>query len=179
MEWYTSWVSQHSLLSAAVQFAVLGTLGEILAIQLKQRKLSLNWSPFRLLAKTIAWALLGVFVKYGFVGIKAALNGLLAAGYLPAALGSGIAWAVAVSVTINLFFGPQLMLFHRIEDNLIDRSWDFTGIQKAWKTLIWFWIPAHSITFALPVNYQIGLAAVWGFVLGLILGSAKPVRPPG
>ena len=127
-------------------------------------------------------------MKYGFAGVTFALQGLIAHGFLPAALAPVAAsaavadklpWALTMSVTTNAFFGPQLMAFHRIEDNLIDRKWNFAGITNAWKTLIWFWIPAHTITFALPKEYQLGLAALWGFVLGLILGLSAPVKKRG
>ncbi len=30
------------------------------------------------------------------------------------------------------------------------------------------------LTFSLPVDYQIGLAALWSVVLGVILGFSKP-----
>ena len=176
MDWYVQWVGDNALLSAAVQFAVLGTAGEVVSHLVKTRRIEMPFGVFKLILKMAAWALLGVFVKYGFFGVKGALHAMIYHGYLPAVLGEGIPWAVTVSVTVNAFFGPQLMAFHRIEDNLIDRRWDFTGITTAWKTLIWFWIPAHSVTFSLPVDYQIGLAAVWGFVLGLILGLSAPQK---
>jgi hypothetical protein len=67
-----------------------------------------------------------------------------------------------------------MMAFHRLEDNIIARTWNWSGLQKAWWTLIWFWIPAHTITFSLPVEYQIGLAAIWSLVLGIIMGLTKP-----
>jgi len=176
MDWYVQWVSDNALLSAAVQFAVLGTAGEVVSHLVKTRRIEMPFGIVKLVLKMAAWALLGLFVKYGFFGVKAALHAMIHHGYLPAVLGERIPWAISVSVTVNAFFGPQLMAFHRIEDNLIDRRWDFTGIQTAWKTLIWFWIPAHSVTFSLPVDYQIGLAALWGFVLGLILGLAAPQK---
>jgi hypothetical protein len=34
---------------------------------------------------------------------------------------------------------------------------------------VWFWIPAHTLTFALPKDFQVGLAALWSFMLGLLL----------
>jgi short-subunit dehydrogenase len=46
-------------------------------------------------------------------------------------------------------------------------------LAKELKSLIWFWIPAHTITFMLPKPYQIGLAALWSIVLALILGIYK------
>jgi hypothetical protein len=43
-------------------------------------------------------------------------------------------------------------------------------------SLAWFWVPAHAVTFALPPDWRIGLAALWSVVLGLILGMYSPVR---
>ena len=98
---------------------------------------------------------------------------------LPAFVDSGLGWAFAVSVMTNLFFGPQMMFFHRLEDNLIDRKWNMAGLTTAWWTLLWFWIPAHTVTFSLQTEYQIGLAAVWSLVLGLIMGFTPKGKPRG
>jgi len=68
-------------------------------------------------------------------------------------------------------FGPWLVIGHRFLDNLLRFKIRVPkeGLKGALLTLIWFWIPAHTITFALPSDWQITLAAVWSFVLGLIL----------
>ena len=105
--------------------------------------------------------------------MKGFTRALLEHGFLPSVFGSGIGWAFAVSVLTNIFFGPQMMFFHRLEDNLILWKWNLKGMTTAWWTLLWFWIPAHTLTFALPPAFQIGLAALWGVVLGFILGFAK------
>jgi hypothetical protein len=63
-----------------------------------------------------------------------------------------------------------MMLFHRLEDNLILRRRGFDGMAPALWTLAWFWIPAHTLTFSLPGDYQVGLAALWSLALGVILG---------
>lgn len=173
MEAYINWVTQNPLLSAAIQFAVLGTLGEILSVSAVKKKLALPGNLFQTLGKVLAWALLGIIIKYGFAGMKGFTRTLIDHGMLPQLLSSGLGWAFAVSVLTNLFFGPQMMFFHRLEDNLILWKWNMAGIQKAWWTLIWFWIPAHTVTFALPKEYQIGLAALWGMALGVILGLSK------
>jgi hypothetical protein len=62
---------------------------------------------------------------------------------------------------------------HCPEDNLIDRRWNMAGLTTAWWTLLWFWIPAHTVTFSLQTEYQIGLAAIWSLVLGPIMGYTK------
>lgn len=175
MDWYISWVTGQPLTSAAIQFGILGTLGEIISYIIRNKKIGLPNSPVEMLGKMLAWALLGIVIKYGFTMMKGAVIALLDHGLLPAFCATGIGWAFSVSTFTNVFFGPQMMYFHRVEDNLILRRWSFTGIEGALKTLVWFWIPAHTVTFALPVEFQIGLAAVWSVVLGIILGmSIKP-----
>lgn len=172
---YIQWVTTHPMGSAAIQFALLGTLGEVVASSLRSRRPALPCTWVQLLLKAAAWALLGLIIKLGFTGMKGFTQALLAHGYLPASWSTGLGWAFAVSVLTNLFFGPQMMAFHRIEDNLILGQKGFAGIERAWWTLAWFWIPAHTVTFALPQAFQIGLAAFWGLVLGVILGLAKPI----
>jgi hypothetical protein len=71
---------------------------------------------------------------------------------------------------MNLQFGLFLVLMHRYLDNIIERKKNWKNIDKGFYSLLWFWIPAHTITFILPKEFQIGLAAVWSLALGLILG---------
>jgi hypothetical protein len=167
---YLGWVAAHPLSSAAVQFGILGTLGEILSLRVRRRPLSSLGAWWRIVLKVAAWGLLGVVIKYGFTGMKGFVDALIAKGLLPRTAHGSAAWAFMVSVATNLFFGPQMMFFHRLEDSLIAWKWDLAGLKKAWLTLLWFWIPAHTVTFSLPADYQIGLAAVWSVALGLILG---------
>ena len=174
MDFYMTWVTANPLLSAAVQFALLGTLGEIISFTIQQRRLGLPGSGAQMIAKMFAWALLGVIIKYGFTGMRGFTRALLDHHLLPDFLGQGLGWALSVSVLTNTFFGPQMMAFHRLEDNLILGQKGFAGITRAWATLIWFWIPAHTVTFLMPVEVQIGLAAAWSLVLGVIMGLNRP-----
>ncbi|MBE9511784.1 MAG: hypothetical protein IMY71_12990 [Bacteroidetes bacterium] len=73
-------------------------------------------------------------------------------------------------VTAMVQFGPFLVITHCLLDNLITREKNWDNLDKGLLSLIWFWIPAHTVTFILPKPYQIGLAAVWSVILGLILG---------
>jgi len=169
---YVAWVQAHPVLSAALQFALLGTLGELLSGWLRGGRV-LPCTRAQLLGKVIGWALLGVLIKAGFVMMQGAAAALLERGLLPAAL-AGNPWrALLVSVVTNFFFGPQMMFFHRLCDNVILRQRNWTGLERAWWTLIWFWIPAHTITFLLPAHFQVGLAALWSVALGLILGLSS------
>ncbi len=172
IEAYVEWVLSNPLWSAALQFSILGTAGEIISSSLRKRRLALPCSVLCVMGKILAWAILGIFIKYGFTGMKGCTRALIEHGLLPGIFSEGVGWAFAVSVITNLFFGPQMMFFHRLEDNLILWEKNYRGLCRAWWTLIWFWIPAHTVTFVLPVPFQIGLAALWSVALGIILGLA-------
>lgn len=178
MNAYINWVTTYPLFSAAVQFAILGTLGEVISFSLVQKRIGLPCTVSQLLGKVLAWALLGVIIKYGFAGMKGFTRALVDHHLLPHFCGAGLGWAFSVSVLTNIFFGPQMMFFHRLEDNLILWEWNMDGLTFAWWTLLWFWIPAHTVTFILETPFQIGLAAVWSVVLGVILGFAKMKKKP-
>lgn len=172
MGWYVRWVSENLLLSAFIQFAILGTLGELLGILASGRRPSnraLEW-----LAKALVWGVLGILIKYAFTGFKGFLATLVDKGLLPAACEQiTILRALSLSVLTNSMFGPLLMVLHRSSDNAISRTRGYAGIEKSLATLVWFWVPAHTVTFALPLAYQIGLAALWSVALGLIMGFTK------
>jgi hypothetical protein len=117
-------------------------------------------------------------------------KGLLSPGM---ALFGKIATAFITSCFINLIFAPTFMGLHRITDTTIDMmggkignlgtvkmaevlakiDWKgFVGF-VVYKTIPFFWIPAHTITFSLPPEYQILMAAFLGIALGGILAFAK------
>jgi len=174
MDAYITWVTQNPIFSALVQFAILGPTGEIVAASLVAKRPALPCPWLKMLGKALAWAILGVVIKYGFVGMKGFVEALLAKHMLPMWFSTNlVAHAFALSVFTNALFGPQMMLFHRFEDNLVLGDSGYTGMWKAIQTLLWFWIPAHTITFCLPAPFQIGLAALWGLALGIILGLSK------
>lgn len=172
MGWYIHWVTENLLLSAFIQFAILGTLGEVLGVIASGRRPSnkaLEW-----LAKALVWGVLGILTKYSFTGYKGFLATLVDKGLLPVACEQiTILRALSLSVLTNSMFGPLLMVLHRSSDNIISRTKGYAGIGKSLATLAWFWVPAHTVTFALPLDYQIGLAALWSVALGLIMGFTK------
>jgi hypothetical protein len=168
MTWYISLVSEYPIVTAMVQFAILGTFGDIVSKWLIQKKISFPFSPFTLLLKMLEWALLAVCIKYAFTGFQGFVDSLIQHNLLPSL--DSLGRSFAVSVSMNLQFGPFLVIMHRVLDNLIARENNWNNIHKGMLSLLWFWIPAHIITFILPKPYQIGLAAIWSVVLGIILG---------
>ena len=170
MDYYIKLISEFPIASAAIQFGILGTFGEFVSHKIKTGSFQGFGNLIQVVLKILAWALLGIIIKYGFTGMKSFTSGLIEHNLLPQIFKEGLFYAFAVSAFTNILFGPQMMAFHRFTDNLILKRKGFEGIQKSWFTLIWFWIPAHTVTFSLPKDYQIGLAALWSVVLGIILG---------
>lgn len=170
MNFYVKFVSENPLLSAFIQFAVLGLLGEVISYLITKRPLNNIGTPIQYILKSLAWGILGIIIKYGFIGMRGFVNNLISHNMLYNAQEGTILYAFMLSVFTNVIFGPQMMFFHRFEDNLILRRNSYDGMKNSIITLIWFWIPAHTITFSLPKDYQIGLAALWSVALGIILG---------
>ena len=156
------------------QFAVLGTLGEMASKWLALRRFFFPFGVRGTLLRMLGWALLAVCIKYAFTGFVAFVDGLAAHGLLPELGAAGRAFAVSLSM--NLQFGPFLVLVHRLIDNAIDGKPNWANLDKGLLSLLWFWVPAHTVTFLLPLELRIGLAAVWSVALGLILGwyNRKP-----
>lgn len=170
---YLYFVKTYPLISSALQVALLGMTGELLAIRIRTKK----WyffgpGPWKLLAKIMVWAILGVSFKYAFVGFFGFLDVLIEEGMWTSLADTHLVIrALSVSIFANVIFGPVMMLFHRICDNHIEKKeMDWESLQKAWLTLLWFWIPVHTVTFTQPSHLQVGLAAFWAFILGITLG---------
>jgi hypothetical protein len=183
---YLELTAAHPLLAAFVQFALLGTLGEVLSRMLRARRRGFPFGPLRTLLKVCGWGLLGIYIKFMFTVAVAGLEAVAGHGYPPAALaareGAGL-WsnALALSVVLNVMLGPSMMSLHRLLDNAIDRALDgrsagWQGLAGSIGTLVWIWIPLHTITFCTPSEVRIGIAAVLSLVLGLVMGAfARPV----
>jgi len=168
MNWYIELVTAHPILTAIIQFAVLGTLGDAISHWIVKRRIFTPYDLKTLILKTIEWSVLAVMIKYAFVGFQGFVDSLIDQNYLPAL--SGLGRSFAISTLMNLQFGPFLLIMHRLLDNLISGNPNWRNLDKGFYSLLWFWIPAHTITFILPKEFQIGLAALWSLALGIILG---------
>lgn len=168
MNTYVELVKSYPIYSAMIQFSVLGTLGDIFSKWMQKGSLFMPYKWYVVLLKMLEWALIAITIKYAFVGFQGFVDNLVSHHLLPELGNFGRAFTV--SVTMNLQYGLFLVIFHRFLDNLISKENNWRNIDKGMMSLIWFWIPAHTITFMLDKPYQIGLAAVWSVVLGFILG---------
>lgn len=180
----------------------MATYGEILGLRLKTGKYNapnfgiipraIIWGGFGIwIASMMVIFKMGVpaFLdnKMGLDGLQVAFNASNFSGYK--LLGS-----FAISVFMNTTFAIVFMTLHMITDFHIGRyngklkallkpikfmeiigalNWNMQWNFVFKKTIPFFWIPAHTITFILPDEYQVLFAASLSIALGLILSIAS------
>ncbi len=107
--------------------------------------------------------------------------------------GTRLLTAFSISVFMNIIFAPVFMTLHKITDiHIVDNNGTIKGFftpirykeifpKLNWfvqwdfvfkRTIPFFWIPAHTITFLMPSEYRIIFAAILGIFLGVILSIA-------
>ena len=172
----------HPLIMGFVKFGFLATTGELIAARLTKKTWTL---PHYFLLRMLIWALLGIVIALTFKLYSGGATFLLETGILPGK-NNLFAHALAAAVLMNVTFGPVMMGFHRMSDKFLDLKYELkskVSLQKVidnmdWQTYIRFvvcktipifWIPAHTITFMLPPEYQIIVAAFLSIALGIIL----------
>jgi len=184
---------------AFVKFAILATLGEVIGLRIKSG--NYYQKGFGVLPRAIVWGFLGLTIKLAFVifavGTPAFLAylGLQDAPILmkQALSLDKILVAFSISAAMNLIYAPVMMTLHKITDmHILENGGTIAGFFKPirfgkhfvnlnwnvqWnfvfkKTIPFFWIPAHTITFLLPADFQVLFAALLGIALGVILSVA-------
>lgn len=196
---YLTATASHAYLMAFVKFGLLATLGEMIGLRIKEGRY--NYSGFGLLPRAVVWGLLGVWIaaamKLFGTGAPVMLDTFGVNGVAEAMKSTFTMqkfWgAFAISVMMNTTFAPVFMTTHKITDTHIlenggslaalirpipvkrlisSLNW---GVQWGFvfkKTIPFFWIPAHTITFLLPPTWQVLFAASLSIVLGILLSVA-------
>ena len=133
--------------------------------------------------------ILGMVIVAIFGIFAAGVTALVEKGMLPGK-GNVVLTAFWISAIMNTTFAPTMMGAHRFTDTLIDLKYskggkiatkevvdaiDWNGYVSfvLFKTIPFFWIPAHTITFMLPPEYRVLMAAFLSIALGAILAFAK------
>ena len=196
---YLDFNHAHGMVMAFIKFAILATLGEVIGQRIKTGK---YFQPgFGILPRMIVWGFLGLTIKIAFLifatGTPVLLEYLGMKGALSAFSeplgGKKIMVAFFTSSAMNLVYAPVMMTFHKITDNhilstggtlrgffspipigkiFVNLNWDVMWNFVFKKTIPFFWIPAHTITFLLPPDWQVLFAALLGIALGTILAVA-------
>lgn len=184
---FVSFTSSHPYIGGFIKFFILATMGELLAIRISKG----SWKkPIGLLYRAIIWGLLGILVTLIFNLFANGVSACLANGYLPGGT-SKFAFAFFTSALMNLFFAPVFMAIHKCTDTYIDlklgniienptlndvlenAEWKSFVSFVLIKTIPFFWIPAHTITFLMPAEYRIIMAAFLSIALGALLAIKK------
>ena len=175
----------HPFVMGFLKFALLATAGELLAARFSLHE----WKcPCKIVERFLIWGLIGVWITYMMKMFSAGVAGLAAEGVLPGE-NSIFLKALFTSATMNLTFGPTFMAVHKCSDKwlelcaakkdsrlpavIIGVDWTAFVTFTLFKTVPLFWIPAHTITFMLPAEYQVTAAALLSVALGMILSLKK------
>jgi hypothetical protein len=190
----------HGMWMSFAKFAILATFGESLGLRLRTG--NYNQKGFGLIPRAIVWGFLGLTIKMAFVvfatGTPAFLSylGIAEATVAMQHIFTPMKLLVAFSISslMNLIYAPVMMTLHRITDtHIIENNGTIRGLfrpirfrkifneldwDNMWnfvfkKTIPFFWIPAHTITFLLPESFQVLFAALLGIALGIILNLAR------
>ncbi|MBC2576351.1 Mpv17/PMP22 family protein [Peptostreptococcus canis] len=177
-----SFLTNHYVLSF-IKFAILATLGEIIASSIRAKKLTI---PHSIGYRMLIWGLLGVWIAF-MMGLFAKGVGVKLADSNSAILHTKFAFAFITSLVMNTSFGPVFMVLHKHTDTYLDLRYENTGekitLQKICSkidyyayaknvligTIPTFWLPAHTITFLLPEGFRVFFAALLSICLGIIL----------
>lgn len=198
-EFYINFNQQYGLIASFIKFAILATAGELIGLRIKTGKYYKK--GFGIMPRMLVWGFIGITVKlaFGFFisGTPIVLEHL---GLTDAAKVMHQSFslekllvAFSISTALNVIYAPIMMTFHKVTDIhivnnggsllglfkpikfrkiLLNLNWDIQWNFVIKKTIPLFWIPAHTITFLLPPDFQVLFAALLGIALGIILAVA-------
>lgn len=197
---YVDYNAKHGMVMSFVKFAVLATYGE--AIGLRIRTGHYSQKGFGLMPRAIVWGFLGVTIKLAFVIFSTGVPAFLAymgVKNAPALMTEALSLpkvlvALAISTAMNAIYAPVMMTLHKVTDtHILNNGGTIRGLlnpirfgeilssinwKVQWnfvfsKTIPLFWIPAHTLTFLLPEDFQVLFAAILGIALGVLLAVAS------
>jgi hypothetical protein len=200
LQGYLQFNKNHGMITSFLKFGILATFGEMLGLRLRTG--NYYNKNFGLFPKFIVWGFLGLTIKMAFVIFAVGTPQFLAyLGFTEATQlmsttlsPAKIAVALCISAAMNSIYAPVMMTFHKITDlHIASYHGKITSLVKPvnfalnfqsidWKvqwnfvfkkTIPLFWIPAHTLTFLLPSEFQVLFAALLSILLGLILAIAS------
>ena len=198
-KWYKEFNAAHTYIMAFLKFAVLATLGEVLGLRIKTGNYSEQ--GFGIFPRAVVWGLLGIWIaiamKIFATGAPVVVEYLGVDGAV-AAMKGAFTWqkligSFAISLAMNTAFAPVFMTVHKVTDtHILNNGGKLSALltpipfgnllaginwKVQWgfvfkKTIPFFWLPAHTITFLLPADMQVLFAALLGIALGVLLAIA-------
>lgn len=198
-EVYKNANATHPYVMAFVKFMLLSSVGEMLGLRIKEGVYT--YKGYGMLPRAVVWGIFGVLIAIAMgvfkTGIPVVLESMGVENMVTAMRGT-LSWekvlgACCISTAMNTFFAPMFMTVHKVTDThilacggklkalvtpiefgkiLSEINWKVQWGFVFKKTLPLFWIPAHTITFLLPGEYQVLFAASLSIVLGVLLSVA-------
>lgn len=197
---YNNFNAAHPFVMAFIKFGILATFGEMLGLRIKTG--SYTAPGYGLLPRAIVWGFFGMWISLAMGVFREGIPGFLDRFPLfhgvAEAMGNDfsglkLAGAFCISLMMNTAFAPVFMTLHKVTDtHILNNGGKVNALLKAipmgkilsglnwevqWgfvfkKTIPFFWIPAHTITFILPQGFQVLFAAFLSIVLGVLLSIA-------
>ncbi len=197
---YTQFNHNHGFIMAFIKFALLATLGEVIGLRIKTG--NYTQPGFGILPRAVVWGFLGVTIKFAFIIFASGTPSFMEymgmhdakAVFAGEFTGAKLLIAFTISASMNLIYAPVMMTLHKITDThilttggtlkgfftpipfskiLSGLNWNVQWNFVFKKTIPFFWIPAHTITFLMPSDFRVLFAALLGIVLGVILAVAN------
>lgn len=184
----------HPYLMGFIKVSILASMGESLAIRINCGDYK---KPKGFIYRFVIWGFIGMSFVLVFDLFATGVSAAMSKGLLPNVSNKlfvgKLFSAFLTSTFMNLIFAPTFMAFHRFTDTCIDlgegkiyhilrvnlhdviKRIDWYGYVSfvILKTIPFFWIPAHTITFMLPPEYRVLMAAMLSIALGGILAFSK------
>lgn len=199
---YNDFNQNQPLIMSFIKFAVLATFGETVGLRIREGKYNykgfglipraLVWGLIGLTIK-LAFVIFAsgtpIFLEK-ILGLQGATLAFLAEEFTI----TKVLVAFSISLCMNVIYAPVMMTMHKITDtHIMNNSGTLRGFFRPihfgeisqninWKvqwnfvfkkTIPFFWIPAHTITFLLPPEMRVLFAALLGIALGVILAIAS------
>lgn len=187
-------VAAYPYLSGFLKVGLLATFGEML----KVRGRTGSWKTPDLFWRFMVWGLFGVIFTYVFAMFARGAGALMGSSLWPLGVNlpysemtfsQSLIFALTTSFWMNLIFCYPMMMSHEWFNDVIKNK-RFVGGEEflhsldlhVWgsflpKTILIFWIPAHTVTFCLPPDYRVLMSALLSLALGFILTVKSKKKP--
>ena len=180
-------VGQYPYISGFLKVGLLAIFGEMI----KVRGRTGSWKTPGLFLKFLVWGVYGMLFTIAFAIFGKGMHDIMGTPVWPFMFKDSTVQKIwlgfCTSFWTNLIFCFPMMLSHEYWNTCINKKrflggGEFLeGIDKhIWgsfmlKSIIIFWIPAHTITFSLPDDYRVLMSAYLSLALGFIL-TIKPKK---
>ena len=180
---FGKFTAHYPYLMGFFKVGLLATFGEMLKVRVKTG----SWKVPALFARFLVWGVVGLLFTFVFAMFAKGVGALIGTPFwfgrmtLKPNFWDNLLFAFSTSFWQNVIFAFPMMLGHEWCNEVINQKRFIGGAEfleklnkPIWgsfipKTIIFFWIPAHTVTFLLPPDYRVLMSAVLSLVLGAIL----------